>query len=463
MRRFQLPQELEKVGYQQKHDYVKDFIRGFIDKKKDGKNYKHGQRFWDTYLVLELLELLNLTPVHENFLHKKYDADFLVKCTIHKDLPPIDRSLAKINKGHICPHCLLTTRCLTQEEAKGLAEKHGYELLETYKGYHEEHLLRCPRGHIDNLIFLSILHDRCRTCGIEKKKEKLRLSFDDIEQDFVELQKEYSNIQLLTTKKEYENFRGTSNKFHLRYTCYICCEPKKSTVADFKTGYLMCQKCVGEVINSGRRLSYIEISSRLKKKNLQIVTTEDEFNNHYKNQSYEVDYYCIKCNHPNNKRVADLLVSGCPICNPKYFGKTNHKIQTWSDKVKKRDNYQCFNCGYQGKELDSHHIYGKKGYPELITVLENGVTLCSCCHRFSKYSYHRYLNKQKLIHPTPNSFFLWLINLGELSTQDSYETFDCVDFNVIPPRMRYPEMNKLRTNITLLEAQVLSRKKSNSL
>ncbi len=55
----------------------------------------------------------------------------------------------------------------------------------------------------------------------------------------------------------------------------------------------------------------------------------------------------------------------------------------WSNLVKHRDQ-KCTNCG-NAHELHAHHIKSFKEFPELRYDVNNGITLCSLCHR----DYHR--------------------------------------------------------------------------
>lgn len=68
------------------------------------------------------------------------------------------------------------------------------------------------------------------------------------------------------------------------------------------------------------------------------------------------------------------------VLNRKYPG-----INTWTRHVKERDGYKCAECGYQGtkgkRDVDAHHVLPKVKFPELATVLFNGVTLCKPCHK----------------------------------------------------------------------------------
>ena len=52
----------------------------------------------------------------------------------------------------------------------------------------------------------------------------------------------------------------------------------------------------------------------------------------------------------------------------------------WGRAVKKRDNYTCVECGTTDVEIHAHHIKTVSEYPDLMTDIDNGVTLCLFCH-----------------------------------------------------------------------------------
>jgi 5-methylcytosine-specific restriction endonuclease McrA len=68
------------------------------------------------------------------------------------------------------------------------------------------------------------------------------------------------------------------------------------------------------------------------------------------------------------------------ILNRKFPG-----LRRWTRLVKERDGYCCAECGYQGakgkSDVDAHHVIPKSKFPDLATVLFNGVTLCKPCHK----------------------------------------------------------------------------------
>ena len=71
-------------------------------------------------------------------------------------------------------------------------------------------------------------------------------------------------------------------------------------------------------------------------------------------------------------------------------------LKQWRKNIKMRDNYTCLVCKKTANivganNIHAHHIKPKKGYPELKYDINNGITLCSSCHK--KYEH-------KIVHPT---------------------------------------------------------------
>jgi HNH endonuclease len=59
---------------------------------------------------------------------------------------------------------------------------------------------------------------------------------------------------------------------------------------------------------------------------------------------------------------------------------TTHKLRVFTTRVLERDNFECQHC-YATKNLHIHHIKKRKTNPELGYDVNNGITLCSKCHK----------------------------------------------------------------------------------
>ena len=61
----------------------------------------------------------------------------------------------------------------------------------------------------------------------------------------------------------------------------------------------------------------------------------------------------------------------------------------WSKQIMERDNYTCQICNHRGGNHNAHHLNGWNTFPEQRFDLDNGVTLCTDCHKefHSQYGY----------------------------------------------------------------------------
>ena len=62
----------------------------------------------------------------------------------------------------------------------------------------------------------------------------------------------------------------------------------------------------------------------------------------------------------------------------------SYDYKIWRNGVFQRDNYTCRNCGKRNCELNAHHIIAWKKSKEKRYDLNNGITLCLCCHNKTK-------------------------------------------------------------------------------
>ena len=94
--------------------------------------------------------------------------------------------------------------------------------------------------------------------------------------------------------------------------------------------------------------------------------------------------YRIGETHPNyNPKLTDQQ-----RIKQRYELKGDHKHK-WSKKIMERDNYTCQICNKHGGKLNAHHLNGWNAFPEQRFDLDNGVTLCTDCHKdfHSQYGY----------------------------------------------------------------------------
>lgn len=67
--------------------------------------------------------------------------------------------------------------------------------------------------------------------------------------------------------------------------------------------------------------------------------------------------------------------------NERALDMISREYKNWRIAVFKRDKYTCKSCGdSKGGNLNAHHIKEWAKYPNLRHEIDNGITLCECCH-----------------------------------------------------------------------------------
>jgi ribosomal protein L37AE/L43A len=80
------------------------------------------------------------------------------------------------------------------------------------------------------------------------------------------------------------------------------------------------------------------------------------------------------------KRVIEHLNKPYHSEAPRPRESATKKHKEWQEAVFMRDNYTCQHCG-NTDVIEAHHIKSKRKFPDLRFDVNNGITLCSNCHK----------------------------------------------------------------------------------
>ncbi|EGI2114763.1 HNH endonuclease [Listeria monocytogenes] len=269
---------------------------------------------------------------------------------------------------------------LTIEVLKQRFSDDGWELLENEaRGSMVSYKAKCPCGNITRKSPKELGNrKRCKLCTNREKAAALKLSIEEVSALFKE-----NGLELME-----DNY--VNSKKPLKCRC-ICGDTTYKTVDSVRAGNL-CKKCGYEKIKDFK-YSNEEVTEILA--DLGLVLLE----NGPINQRYSIRYTC-SCGREGKSIFRNILKgSRCKECqrekmtgenSPNYKPwlteeeRANKRIDIissdWSRRVKERDDYKCQVCGYNQK-LQSHHLNSYISDKEGRTDLDNGVTLCTGCHK----------------------------------------------------------------------------------
>lgn len=67
------------------------------------------------------------------------------------------------------------------------------------------------------------------------------------------------------------------------------------------------------------------------------------------------------------------------------LSRNSTKYKKWRQKILERDNFLCQKCFLKHSKLEVHHIKEFSKFKELRTDINNGITLCTKCHKEVHY------------------------------------------------------------------------------
>jgi 5-methylcytosine-specific restriction endonuclease McrA len=161
-----------------------------------------------------------------------------------------------------------------------------------------------------------------------------------------------------------------------------------------------CKKCTVQITGDKLRKSYEEVSIIFKQNNCILLSPN------YLNAHQKLEYIC-ECG-DISVITLDKFLAGerCRKCgikklsgenswhwNPnlteeeREFGRIIEGYTEWRNKVFERDHYTCQCCGQVRGNINAHHIDSYDWCKERRTDVDNGITLCSDCHKDFHHNY----------------------------------------------------------------------------
>jgi len=90
------------------------------------------------------------------------------------------------------------------------------------------------------------------------------------------------------------------------------------------------------------------------------------------------EFYVPICRKENGQKYCSKK---CRTDASRKLKASKERLKKWAKQVKLRDQFVCMECGENDRDLlHAHHIKFKNNYPDLYYEIDNGITLCVCCH-----------------------------------------------------------------------------------
>lgn len=198
---------------------------------------------------------------------------------------------------------------LKKEDVINAFEEEGYELLTyDFKKSKDKILVKCPKGHIDNINYDGFKQGkRCSTCK-ENKKYTYEFVYNYfLSQDCLLLSEEYINC-----------------KIPLEYQC-SCGNKSKVSFDNFKSKNHRCKKCRNRKISESKKINYSEVKSRIELDKNELITKEED----YVDANNDIIIKC-KCGiefSTTFSRYKMRIYQNCPKCAFELAQKTHRRSE----------------------------------------------------------------------------------------------------------------------------------------
>ena len=336
----------------------------------------------------------NCTLLSTEYHGNTQKLDFICSCGMQHNI-----SWLNFRIGQRCKFCAYERtgrrNAYTDSELRKICEDKGCEFISNHGSKIK---FKCKCGQIDECKLGKFSKNNkklCKECGRKRISEFQSYSIEELKQIF-----EINNCKLLST----EYYPKISK--HLDYICQ-CGEVNKTTINAFIKGS-RCQNCRKKKLSELYRFSYDFVKGEFERFGYELLS------DNYQNCFQYLDFICPH-NHVGRTQFAWFMNgSRCREC-----WKTGHKetlllekprrkykrksLITWRKKVLKRDGNTC-QCCNSDFQLEAHHLYNYKDYPDLIEDLDNGITLCRKCHKTGKFAFHKIFGNR---HNTKDQFEIW--------------------------------------------------------